>query len=138
MSTVVCPHYGLIRIGSARCWRTCSTTRCATLQAAVTSRSQRPRRAGNSPYRWPATGEGGELTITVADDGDGIVADQLPHVFERFYRVDAARDREHGGAGIGLAIAKALAEAHDGRISAASGGLGTGTTFIVTLPVRRD
>jgi two-component system, OmpR family, sensor histidine kinase BaeS len=85
-----------------------------------------------------ATAEGGELTITVADDGDGIVADQLPHVFERFYRVDAARDREHGGAGIGLAIAKALAEAHDGRISAASGGLGTGTTFIVTLPVRRD
>jgi len=84
-----------------------------------------------------ATAEQDQITIAVSDDGDGIVAEHLPHVFERFYRVDAARDREHGGAGIGLAIAKALVEAHDGRITATSGGPGTGTTFTITLPVHR-
>jgi signal transduction histidine kinase len=85
-----------------------------------------------------ATAGHDDLTITVTDDGDGIVAAHLPHVFERFYRVDAARDREQGGAGIGLAIAKALVEAHQGRITASSCGPGTGTTFTITLPVRRD
>ena len=79
----------------------------------------------------------GDLTIAVSDDGDGIMAEHLPHVFERFYRVDAARDREHGGAGIGLAIAKALVEAHGGRITVESRGPGTGATFAMTLPVRR-
>jgi two-component system sensor histidine kinase BaeS len=78
------------------------------------------------------------VTITVTDNGDGILAEHLPHVFERFYRVDAARDREHGGAGIGLAIAKALVEAHQGEITVDSRGPGTGTTFTVTLPVQRN
>jgi signal transduction histidine kinase len=74
------------------------------------------------------------VTITVSDDGDGIAAEHLPHIFERFYRADVARDRDHGGAGIGLAIAKALVQAHDGTIAASSRGPGTGTTFTVTLP----
>lgn len=78
------------------------------------------------------------LVIEVTDTGDGIAAEHLPHLFERFYRVDAARDREHGGAGIGLAIAKALVEAQHGHITARSGGPDTGTTFIITFPVRRD
>ena len=84
-----------------------------------------------------ATVNDGELAITVADNGDGIAAEHLPHVFERFYRADAARDRGHGGAGIGLAIAKALVEAHHGHITASSQGPGTGSTFTVTLPIRR-
>jgi two-component system sensor histidine kinase BaeS len=84
-----------------------------------------------------AAADRGNLMITVTDNGDGIVAEHLPHVFERFYRVDAARDREHGGAGIGLAIAKALVEGHRGRITANSHGPGTGTRFTITLPVRR-
>ena len=82
-----------------------------------------------------ATRRGPEVAFTVTDDGDGIPAGHLPHVFERFYRADSARDRGHGGSGIGLAIAKALTEAHGGRISAASRGPGQGTTFTVAVPV---
>ena len=81
------------------------------------------------------TRRGPEVAFTVTDDGDGIPAGHLPHVFERFYRADSARDRGHGGSGIGLAIAKALTEAHGGHISAASRGPGQGTTFTVAVPV---
>lgn len=83
-----------------------------------------------------ATAATGEVIIAVIDNGDGIAAQHLPHVFERFYRADIARDRQHGGAGIGLAIAKALTEAHGGRITAASRGPGLGSTFTITLPAR--
>jgi two-component system, OmpR family, sensor histidine kinase BaeS len=82
-----------------------------------------------------ATADKHRVTIAVTDTGDGIAAEHLPHVFECFYRVDAARDREHGGAGIGLAIAKALVDAHGGHITASSCGPGTGTTFTITLPI---
>lgn len=81
-----------------------------------------------------AEASGQMVTLAVTDTGEGIPADHLPHVFERFYRVGSARDRGHGGSGIGLAIAKALVEAHGGRISAASAGPGRGSTFTVTLP----
>ena len=80
-----------------------------------------------------AAGAGDDVTFTVADDGDGIAAEHLPHVFERFYRADSARDRLRGGSGIGLAIAKALTEAHGGRIRVASRGPGNGTTFTVMV-----
>jgi two-component system, OmpR family, sensor histidine kinase BaeS len=73
----------------------------------------------------------------VADTGQGVAAQHLPHLFDRFYRADTARDREHGGSGIGLAIAKALVEAHGGGISVASPGTGRGTTFTVRLPSSR-
>jgi two-component system, OmpR family, sensor histidine kinase BaeS len=76
------------------------------------------------------------LTIAVSDTGDGVAAEHLPRLFERFYRVDVARDRKHGGAGIGLSIAKALVEAHGGQIVASSDGLGTGSTFSITLDSR--
>lgn len=72
--------------------------------------------------------------ITVADTGEGIAAEHLPHLFERFYRVDPARGRTQGGSGIGLAIAKALVEAHDGLITVRSSGAGTGTVFTIELP----
>lgn len=74
------------------------------------------------------------IEILVMDTGDGVAADHLPHLFDRFYRADAARDRKHGGSGIGLSIAKALVEAHGGTISSASEGLGRGSTFTVRLP----
>ena len=90
--------------------------------------------AGGQVTLTAAAGNGNELSFTVADDGDGIAAEHLPHVFERFYRADSARDRGRGGSGIGLAIAKALIEAHGGHIRAASGGPGHGATFTVTVP----
>lgn len=78
--------------------------------------------------------DGDRLRISVADNGEGIATEHLARVFERFYRADAARDRAHGGAGIGLAIAKALVAAHGGSISVASAGPGSGATFTVDLP----
>lgn len=75
------------------------------------------------------------VRVSVSDTGDGIPAEHLDRIFERFHRVDAARDREHGGAGIGLAIAKAFVEAQGGHLTAASAGLGRGSTFTFTIPV---
>lgn len=78
---------------------------------------------------------GPEMVFSVADDGEGVSAEHLPHLFERFYRADFARDRVHGGSGIGLAIVKAFTEAHGGHVTAASRGLGQGCTFTVAVPV---
>lgn len=75
------------------------------------------------------------VSIAVADQGEGIAPEHVPHLFERFYRADAARDREHGGSGIGLAIVKALVEAHGGTVAASSDGAGRGARFEITLPV---
>lgn len=74
------------------------------------------------------------VEITVKDSGDGIAAEHLPRVFERFYRVDDGRSRGVGGSGIGLAITRALVEAHAGHIRAESAGAGKGAGFVVTLP----
>lgn len=71
--------------------------------------------------------------ITVSDTGIGISEEDLPFVFERFYRADKSRNRMTGGSGIGLAIAKAIVEAHKGRISVSSK-LSEGSTFTVVLP----
>jgi CheY-like chemotaxis protein len=76
------------------------------------------------------------LEITVSDTGIGIAADFLPYVFDRFRQADATFGREHGGLGLGLAIAKHLAELHGGTIEVSSGGAGMGTTFTVRLPLR--
>jgi signal transduction histidine kinase len=83
-----------------------------------------------------ASRSGADVVFTVADDGEGIAAEHLPHIFERFYRADFARDRGRGGSGIGLAIVKALTEAHGGQVSVASRGPGHGTTFTVSVPIR--
>lgn len=74
--------------------------------------------------------------LAVQDTGEGIPAEHLPHVFERFYRADPARSRTSGGSGLGLAIVRAIVEAHGGQVSAASEGVpGRGSTFTVRLPV---
>ena len=77
------------------------------------------------------------VRIIVADSGEGIAAEHLVHLFDRFYRVDSARGRVGSGSGIGLTISRALVEAHGGRILARSDGAGKGACFTVELPIRQ-
>ena len=76
--------------------------------------------------------DGPSAVFNVADTGNGIPADQLPHIFDRFYRVNAARETAQGQSGLGLTIVKSLVEAHGGTISATSE-VGAGTTFTIRL-----
>jgi len=75
------------------------------------------------------------VQIAVRDSGIGVAAEHIPHIFERFYRVDKSRARKSGGTGIGLTIARHLVYAQGGEIWVESPGLGHGATFYVTLPV---
>jgi len=94
------------------------------------------------------TPEGGAITVcaeqkeatfrvSVTDTGSGIAAEDLPHVFDRFYRADPARSRDTGGSGLGLAIAQAIVAEHGGEITASSAGPGQGSTLVIYLPITR-
>ena len=75
------------------------------------------------------------LAISIIDDGIGIHAADLPHVFDRFYRTDQSRSRGVSGTGLGLAITRAIVEAHGGTITVTSDGLGQGVTVAISLPL---
>ena len=74
------------------------------------------------------------VCCVVSDDGIGIDAAHLPHLFERFYRVDPSRTRATGGAGVGLTIARAIVESHGGTLTVQSDGLGLGARVTLSLP----
>jgi two-component system sensor histidine kinase BaeS len=76
---------------------------------------------------------GGAVHVSVRDGGPGIAPEDLPHIFERFYRGDKSRARSSGGTGLGLSIAKALIEAHGGKIWAENAPQG-GACFHFTVP----
>ena len=86
---------------------------------------------GNIVVGWESAGNG--VQIFVEDDGEGILPEDLPHLFEPFYRGDRSRSRWRGGTGLGLAISKALVEAHGGKITVSSTP-GRGTKFLVWIP----
>ena len=88
----------------------------------------------NGEIRLQAAGRGSEIVLSVSDNGIGIGKDDLPRIFERFYRADKARGRELGGTGLGLSIVKHIAQLHGGRVEAESE-LGRGTTIRVLLPL---
>jgi signal transduction histidine kinase len=81
---------------------------------------------------------GNEVEISVHDTGEGISADFLPYVFERFRQADASTTRQHAGIGVGLAVVRHLVEAHGGTVEANSDGEGQGSTFVVRLPRLRE
>lgn len=91
------------------------------------------RHTESGTVRISSTQVPGHTAISVADDGEGIPLDDLPHVFDRFYRVEKSRSRAHGGVGLGLAIAKMLTELQEGTIEVESDP-GHGSTFVVRLP----
>ncbi len=76
---------------------------------------------------------GGAVSIMIEDTGSGIGSEHLPHLFDRFYRMDTARDRTTGGTGLGLAIVREIAQAHGGQVEVQSE-VGKGSTFAVSLP----
>jgi len=75
------------------------------------------------------------IEIRIRDNGEGIAADHLPYIFDRFYQADKARNRSQDSTGLGLAIVKVIVEAHDGRISVTSDGIGKGAVFTIALPL---
>ena len=90
--------------------------------------------ASGGSVRIDATTAGACVDIAVTDTGEGITHTDLDHVFDRFYRGDSARSTTTGGSGIGLTIARSLAHAHGGTLTAASDGPGRGAEFVVHLP----
>ena len=81
--------------------------------------------------------EDAKLILSVIDQGVGIPPDDLPHIFEKFYRVWSTTESGVEGVGLGLVLAKEAAEAHGGQIEVESE-LGVGSRFIVTLPIREQ
>ena len=89
----------------------------------------------SSPIRVAAAPDGVHVAISVCDEGHGVSAEQLPHLFQKYTGLGGEEERGRRGTGLGLAICKGLVEAHGGRIRAASGGPGQGARFTFTLPV---
>jgi len=81
------------------------------------------------------TGKGASAEVSVCDNGSGIDAQLLPHIFDLFTQADRAPDRSQGGLGIGLALVKSIVRMHEGTVAAFSGGARQGTTMTVTLPL---
>ena len=103
----------------------------------VLSNAVRCTEAGGRVAIEAGTESNGCLEIVIVDNGIGIEAADLPHVFDRFYRTESSRSRGIGGTGLGLSITRAIVRAHGGAVTLASDGPGQGTTVTVRLPLNR-
>jgi len=81
--------------------------------------------------------KGNNALVAISDSGTGILQEHIPHIFERFYRVDAARSTDNGGMGLGLSICNQIVQLHGGHIEVESQ-LGKGRTFSVLLPLLNE
>lgn len=106
--------------------------RMAQVLGNLVSNALRYTQAGGQ-IRLSATAGQDQVLLRVQDTGQGIAPEELPLIFDRFYRGDKSRSQVEGESGLGLAIAKSIVEAHDGRIGVESA-MGSGTTFTITLP----
>lgn len=127
LQTSVGPGVDPVTIDAQQIWR---------VLVNLISNALRHTPAGGSVQVRVATAVDG-VVVEVSDTGEGIDAEDLPHLFERFYRGEKSRSRATGGAGLGLAIAKGIVEAHGGRIGGESTP-GEGTRFFFTLPARAE
>jgi histidine kinase len=106
-----------------------------TTQIVVNLLSNALKYAPNEPVTISVQSKNHEAQLEVKDVGQGIAAQHLPHIFERFYRVDSSRSQALGGSGVGLTISKHLAEAMHGRLEVKSV-VGNGSSFVLSLPVQ--
>jgi PAS domain S-box-containing protein len=110
-------------------------TRLAQVFANLLNNAAKYTQKGGGRIRLAVEPLNGEVAVSVRDNGVGIPAPMLPHVFEMFTQVDRSLERAQGGLGIGLSIVKRLVEMHGGTVAARSEGLGRGSEFVVLLPV---
>jgi signal transduction histidine kinase len=122
--------------GQAGCWVLADTDRITQVVDNLLDNAIRYSRNGDQVHITITPGTG-QVTCSVIDTGPGIAAAHVPFLFNRFYRVEASRNRSLGGSGLGLAISRAIVEAHGGSISVQSS-QGHGTTLTFTLPAAQN
>jgi signal transduction histidine kinase len=130
-------HVLKLELPSSPLWADADLTRLTQVFSNLLSNAVKYTVRGGT-IRVSATATAARAKLMVADDGVGIPADMLPHIFDMFIQFPGHRERSHGGLGIGLTLAKRLVEAHGGTIEARSEGPGRGSAFTVTIPLLQN
>ncbi|WP_198320871.1 PAS domain-containing hybrid sensor histidine kinase/response regulator [Azohydromonas aeria] len=128
-------HALSMRLGPVPLWVRGDHTRCTQMVANLLNNAAKYTPPGGHLALDSRSDPDGRVRVQVSDDGDGIDAALLPHVFELFTQAERTPDRAQGGLGIGLALVRTLAEMHGGRVAAQSAGRGQGSTFTLELPL---
>jgi signal transduction histidine kinase len=127
-------HHLVVDPGAAVLWVNADMDRLTQVSSNLLSNAAKYTDVGGA-ISVTLSREGGEAVVRVRDDGIGIAAKDLPHIFELFSQIGTHIDHAAGGLGIGLSLVKRLVDMHGGSISAESPGAGRGSTFTVRLPL---